>query len=403
VGKFKPVLAVVLAISAACTSGIEDNGALRAEITRVGDTTVVLNRGEPAHVRRDSIRLLWRSAALQDPSTLLRLGDRLIVGDAKRVHIVSLQGEFLRTVGREGHGPREFEHIAEVAQFAADTVAVHDVENQRITFFTPNGDFLGSARYEPLLPYGNPVNGYLPETSVRRGLVRFRDGVVSLWRERVSWTRATRTALVWHDLQADTAAVLESWEGERWFRAGGQWAGTTELFPPRVIAALAPDGRLAVGNGIGYCITRHVVMQGEFRRVCRDRTPAPVGEGIHHPDWSRVESEFMRRARSELARDQRVPRHLPHFDRLLIDEEGHLWVRTIGPEFSDLHPYLLESVPDIRPPFRTWDVFDEAGRLLSTIEIPSNFEPQVIQQRSVYGFVELQSGEVAVGVMGFPF
>lgn len=387
------LIAVLSAVPPACGSAPADGDELRSEVSRVGDTTIVVNHGEPTHTRGDNVRVVWRSPELIYPHTLLLLEDRLIVGDEKRIHILSLEGELLRTVGREGHGPREFEYVAELAQFGTDTLAVHDAENQRISFFTPNGDFLGVARYEPLLPYGNPVNGYLPATAVRRGLVRLRDGVLSFWRERIPWTRPTRTALVWHDIRADTAVALESWEGERWFRAGGRWAATTEVFPPFVIAALSPDGHLAVGDGIEYCVTMHVVMQRAFRRVCRDRAPAPVGEGIRHPDVSRS-------ARlAALVREQRIPEHLPHFDRLLFDDAGRLWVRTLGEEMSNLRPDPALDAVGLRPRYRTWDVFDETGRLVKTVEIPSHFEPQVIQAREMYGFVELPMGEVAVGVL----
>jgi hypothetical protein len=339
---------------------------------------------------------------------LILLGDRLIVADDQRIHILSLEGEFLRTVGREGHGPGEFKWVVSLARFGTDTLAVHDTENLRISFFTPDGDFLGLVPYAPLVPYGRPVNGYLTRHSVNQGLVGLRGGVVSLWREPAfNYTRPTRTALVWHDLQADTAAVLESsWKGERWFRTGGGLGATVQLFEPQVIAALAPDGRFAVGNGIEYCITVHVVMQGGFRRICRDRTPAPVGAGIRNPDlrWLRPSS---RRRCAIRVKEQEISKYLPHFDRMLFDDEGRLWVRTLGEELSNVHPclleerdrYLLEGAPEFRPPFRTWDVFDELGRFFTTIEIPSNLDPHAIQSGRMYGFVELPTGEVAVGVV----
>lgn len=408
VSRIHLVLAVVLAFNTACTSGTVDGEKLRTEVTRAGDTTVVTNYGEPARLRSDSIRVGWQSWRLERPKTLILLGDRLIVADDQRIHILSLEGEFLRTVGREGHGPGEFKWVVSLARFGTDTLAVHDVSNLRISFFTPDGDFLGLVPYAPLVPYGRPVNGYLTRHSVNQGLVGLRGGVVSLWREPAfNYTRPTRTALVWHDLQADTAAVLESsWKGERWFRTnGGRGPGATvQLFEPQVIAALAPDGRFAVGNGIEYCITVHVVMQGGFRRICRDRTPAPVGAGIRNPDlrWLRPDIRWIR---TIMVKEQEVSKYLPHFDRMLFDEEGRLWVRTLGEELSNVHPYLLEDVyllegaPEFRPPFRTWDVFDELGRLLTTIEIPSNFDPHVIQSGRIYGFVELPTGEVAVGVL----
>ena len=84
---------------------------------------------------------------------------------------------------------------------------------------------------------------------------------------------------------------------------------------------------------------------------------------------------------------------------MLFDEEGRLLVRTLGEELSNLHPFLLEDAPELRPSFRAWDVFDELGRFFTTIEIPSNFDPHVIQSGRIYGFVELPTGEIAVGVV----
>lgn len=192
------------------------------------------------------------------------------------------------------------------------------------------------------------------------------------------------------------APTLSPHDGENqrisFFDLNGAFLGVVR-YEPLVIAALAPDGRLAVGNGIEYCITMHVVMQRGFRRICRDRTPATVGAGIRNPDVSRS-------ARlTALVREQRILEHLPHFDRMLFDEEGRLWVRTLGPEFLDIHPYVLEDDPELRPPYGTWDIFGELGQLLTTIEMRSTFDPQVILGRRIYEFVELLTGEVAVGVL----
>jgi hypothetical protein len=51
---------------------------------------------------------------------------------------------------------------------------------------------------------------------------------------------------------------------------------------------------------------------------------------------------------------------------------------------------------------RPWDVFDELGRLLATIEIPTDFEPQVMPSGRMYGFAELPTGEVAIAVLLIP-
>ncbi len=239
---------------------------------------------------------------------------------------------------------------------------------------------------------------YLSDTP----LVPFRGGVLSLWRENSRAARPTRLALVWRDLEADTVTVLEAWDGERLVRMG-DFVAADPLFGPRVIATLDAQGTVAVGYGTEYCIDIHAVGQRRPRRVCRNREPAPVGAGIRDPDLSPIENEARREAYAAVVREQPIAEHLPYYDRLLFDEGGRLWVRTLGPELSEIHPYVLRAHPELGPAHRAWDVFAPAGQLIVTLEIPSTFEPEAITSDAIYGFVELSTGEIAIGALAVPF
>lgn len=201
------VVALIALVLAACGSA-PGTDEIRSEITKLGDTTMVTTRGEPTPVPIDDVGVIWQSPELENPRALLAAkDDRLIVGDPTRLHILTLSGDHVASVGRAGAGPGEFGSIVALGRLGPDTVAVHDVRHQRISFFTPTGEYLGATRVTPTRPYVNPEGP---------ALAAFRGGMVSLWRENIHSNRPTRMALVWRDLTADTAAVLARWDGERY-------------------------------------------------------------------------------------------------------------------------------------------------------------------------------------------
>ncbi|MCG8469569.1 MAG: hypothetical protein MJB57_15420 [Gemmatimonadetes bacterium] len=407
-GKLSELPRIVAAISSAIVVACgaersEGKTAARAEVTRVGDTTIVTTYGEVVPRAADEVELLWRSPELENPVALLHAGTRIVVADRDRVHLLADDGEHLRTVGRAGEGPGEFLYIVWVGRLGQDTIAVHDAVNHRLSFMTRNGDYLGFASMRPPRSYANPLNAK-ERGGPARGFVAVDGGVISFWRDGVfsDGSRPTRTALVWTDWVSDTATVRRTWDGERWI-GEGPIVVPRELFGPRVISAIASDGRVAVGNGTDYCVTIEATNGVPVRKVCRNRTAAPVGDGIRSPDLRRVRSAPRREALEVLVRRQELPRRLPHFDRLFFDEQGWLWVRTLGTELSEVSPYLTHDVPSLVPDYRMWDVYDVGGALVATISLPSNFEPQTATPARIYGFVELSSGEVAIGALALPF
>lgn len=208
-------------------------------------------------------------------------------------------------------------------------------------------------------------------------------------------TRPTKTALVWHDLEADTVRIIGSWDDIQWRELGSGFVGQEELFPARVSLAISRTGRIAQGNTLDYCIT----LWGQHdtpRRVCRDWRRAPVGDAIRSPDPELV-PDGQREVLQAQWRVQKVGDQLPSFDRIRFGEDERLWVRTLGNEMSDVHPFILGRRPELGPRYRSWDVFSAEGRLERTVWLPSLFDPRVMMREELYGFYELPSGEIVIG------
>jgi hypothetical protein len=62
----------------------------------------------------------------------------------------------------------------------------------------------------------------------------------------------------------------------------------------------------------------------------------------------------------------------------------------------------VSRLPDLRPPVAHWDVFDADGRHLAEVRLPTNFEPQAFLGTRVFGLLELDTGERAVGMVDVP-
>jgi hypothetical protein len=47
-------------------------------------------------------------------------------------------------------------------------------------------------------------------------------------------------------------------------------------------------------------------------------------------------------------------------------------------------------------------VFDQAGRLVGAVKVPSNFEPHAAAAGRVFGFLEMATGEITIGAATVP-
>lgn len=377
-----------VALLAACERGQgSTEETVRVETTILGDTTIVRSSGMPPVVRPDTVLVLWRSDALERPRSMARVGDRLVVGDGTRVHLVPLDGDAPVSVGGEGEGPGEYRAIAAVGVLG-DTILVYDARVMRLSRLSADGAYLASRQITPRVPFVNISRG-------GEMLVPLGDGVLAIHEENVNLVRPIRRAVLEHALAADSSHVVGAWDGAHWTRIG-ELIGPRELFPARAILAVAADGRIAYGNALDYCISVSRPAQPAVRRVCRDWQRAQVGDGIRSPDLALLEDERSRQVLESLLRDQQIGPLLPSFDALRFGADGTLWVRTVGDEMSHVHPLLAARVAGAGPERRRWDVFDAEGRLVRTVELPTPFDPRVFGDGRIWGIMELPSGELTI-------
>ena len=76
-----------------------------------------------------------------------RLSDgRIVVADreAAQIHEYDSTGVYLRSMGRPGTGPGEFDYFTSMHKLIGDTLLIVDHEGQRRTIFSPQGNFVRS-------------------------------------------------------------------------------------------------------------------------------------------------------------------------------------------------------------------------------------------------------------------
>jgi hypothetical protein len=397
---FLLVLSAVLL--AACGSGA--TGSLEVHREMAGDTVVLTAVGAPDTVDVTPT-VLWRSDEIERPTSMalatLPDGPRLLIGDGNYVHILALAGEGVvdaMTVGREGGGPGEYRAVGAVGAFPPDTLAVWDVGSMRLTLLDPAGELLATRSL--------PASGDYRPRFRGAGLRRYDGNLLDVTAAPLAVGEQTPMALVLRPSSGDTATVLEEWPGReiQAFESGGQMMiGSTRLFGDGTRAGVGPGGWVARGDGEAYCVTVFRVDAAESpRRLCRARERTPVGDGIRHPDWSQIENPGQRDVIKALSGAMDVGDLMPSYDRLVWSEDGDLWVRTMGPEVAEVHPYLLAFQAVDGPAYRLWDVFDPAEGKVQTVRIPAELDAQVMDGSTVYGFYELPTGEITVGRATIP-
>jgi hypothetical protein len=376
---------VLLVSLVACSVRLPD------EIVREvrGDTvSVTIPAGyDTAAIRVDSVEVLWQNPALDRPHTMALAGRRLVIGDQTQVHILDLTDLTVVSTGRRGQGPGEFRRVRGLAA-DADRIVVFDDFNSRLSVLDPSGSFLSMRPIEWPPSFRNVRPTGPPYRLHGEGFLTLSDGPASL-------DEAPLTGLVWQPIALGEPEVLRTWSGVPFVEARGYWA-PAEAFPPQVLVTASRDGRVAEGDGLQYCVRVTDLAGPEVLNVCRSRPRAPITRGVRRvPDGLDLPPEWAAAIR-ELAGIQSFAEYFPSFDRLLFAETGELWVRALGEDAPDVHPFVAEEVLDLWPPYRRWESLEPDGSPGTRVLLPRRFDPEVFDGQAAYGLLELNTGELVV-------
>ena len=282
-------------------------------------------------------------------------------GGTSEVRYYDSTGTWLRSSGREGQGPGEFESMTGLYRLPGDTLLVFDINLRRMNRLAPDGSFLPSTSMAeagdgmPIRPIGQFADGSWAATDVSFFSIESQSGAVR---------PPLRLLHVASDLNqvSDTIAVFPGSQG--WVETGGGdetrrfmsvrglpfglssphaagdsllHAGDAAQF---VIGVYRPDGTMV--RSIRYQVPRVPVTAEVIERFKADelsRVPE-AGRADQEAQWERMP----------------IPELLPAFSAFAIDADGNLWV--VGAR-------VLPSDP------ATAMVFAPDGKLLGAVDLPA--------------------------------
>lgn len=333
-----------------------------------------------------------------------RIGDiqadpegRLHVLDAgdQVVDVYDSDGTWVLRYGGEGEGPSEFLGSSLLIP-RADSMGVYDYRNRKIAFFGADGSLLATRRWElPIFEFGfpselAPIPGGLaavfqdgcrmPAPEERRPtwklLTLAHDGSV---KDTIALGFRSNSVALYGDRFCSVIPALAGTGYELVARDDGLAAYTAErdyeilLFRLSARGDTAYDGTLPtperiVRRALDPALVTSAEIEEYHERYLTVSEDDPIG-----PD--RVEA--VRQALDTT----KIPERHPRIASLLWDDQGRLWVgRTV-----------LDD-----DPLRTWDVYDEAGRLVAEAVLPAALGNVLVVGDMAWGSVQDELGVMYV-------
>lgn len=281
-------------------------------------------------------------------------------GQAREIRVFDPNGDHVRTVGRGGEGPGEFVNVARLLWAPDGRLWTVDQQQGRVSVFDTTGEFVTSHRIEGshiVFPWPGGIDrfGYFydvrsePGTPGENSLVRF-DSLLN---------------------PLDTLTLPQHPDGPQYFEHVGEDSYTRVgiRFSGSARWVIAGDGGFWVAITDRYQLLR-LGPNGDTLRVSwKPFEPLPVrGEeidaAIERMDWFRGKIDR-----------SRFPDFKPAIDRILLDDEGNVWVVPLreGEERG-----------------RFVQVFDSTGLYLGEFDLPIQLiglRPVVIRENSMVAVV----------------
>jgi hypothetical protein len=314
---------------------------------------------------------------------LHRFGDgRIGVVDAgsREVRIFDGGGAFLRSFGRQGGGPEEFE-MPILAGARGDTLLIIDRANHRLSWLHPETGFARSARVS------DEVGGYLNPAGVfASGQVVF-GGAFDMRKAGELQTGMNRGGTFYRSCNPNGSLATDFGDvpGAEFFieDATAQGPASRPVLVPfgKVAQATASADAFYYSDQDGFEI-RAYEPSGTLARLIRLPHP-PVA--VTEQDRQRYIDDVIRRVgdESQAAGLRRqlgstpLPESFPGHGALMADRLAHLWVAEFDRPGAET---------------RAWLVFDPAGALVARLTLPPDFDPLEIGADYILGVARDELG-----------
>ncbi|MGD0781395.1 MAG: 6-bladed beta-propeller [Candidatus Aminicenantales bacterium] len=328
-------------------------------IVRNGKTPVLQN-GKPVMVTLKNDLILGQDQ--DDPNTSFSRVNyfaideqgKIFVMDQKefRVKIFAPSGTFIKSFGRRGQGPGEFQSPG-VIRFAPDgNLIIQELVNRRLQYFTAEGKWLKAISYPTLYlgDFQGDSRGFFYATIVtldappmKFELMKFDAGL--------------------HPIKSITSI---------------EWPQKSRIVPfslPSLYFDVNRHDELIWANSMKYGI--HVIdANGKpVREIYRESPPLEVTPNAKNRFLHEVE-ELDKKSPIEFPKSTyEFPKYFPAMQALFVDDQNRIYARI----------FETNKTGDI-----LYDVFDENGIFIARFSLPENEEATVIKKNRLYAIIRDQ-------------
>jgi len=296
-------------------------------------------------------------------------------GATSELRFFDSAGRHVRTVGRPGTGPGEYQNPWGLYRYGSDTLMVQDQGTARMTLLSGDGEVLKTISLRGIA--GGPFVGRLPDGSLMLAVSRGQRRVVE-----GSGRRRSVVHLVRASSEGQLLDTVGSFPGpERLVEVTERRLTATTPLYARNTGFAVGGASLFVGDNAEYRIRVYTNGRRLERIVQRAYAPVPLTAEMVARDKARqaraLTDPRFRQALEQMYQRDRLPATLPAFGDLMVDAGGWLWVSgyTTAVEGNVL-----------------WDVFDPSGRLRCAIALPAALRVREIGHDHLVGVVSDEDG-----------
>ncbi len=380
--KLEQILSVLLLLTLliSCTPGSEDN--LPEDLKKLENLTVYTANETPIF----QIELL-ESARIDDSNDVL-LGrisgiktdgiGRIFISDdvEKRINVYSPDGEFIKSLGRKGQGPGEFEYVHNLAVDESHVYAMDFSKN------IINAYFLDTLEFDTTIPMYREdqridmLQGYFPTDFMVLSSDEILISFIKSFGQSDDESQKRYDYIFKSDregrIQSDPVLELESAEAIV-LRTDNSVSVFGAPFAFSVDTELSPDQKVVV-NRTDRFLFKLYDENGNYERAFY--YPFPNKPLTRERALNQYDNENYRRA----IRNYDLPETWPAIDSFLVDDEGRFWVATIIDDEE-----MFE-----------WGVLDNQGNLLAKQTWPLSQRVEHVRHNFVYMREEDEMGLVVV-------
>ena len=274
---------------------------------------------------------------------------------ANNIKKFDASGKFLKVIGREGHGPGEFNRPSRLT-CSKDRIIVWEMMNMRFSLLTLDGEFIKSVRHwfneegmvqrMRALPDGN----ILIELEKRyRDPKKPQDSSLELYSPEMEHIKTIYLQPVWRNILGIPNAP-----------------NILQPFSPLVYWNTSLEGKIALGFSKEYKIEVYNASEGFLFDFTHSYEPVKVTQKDKDAYSRNILSGTTTNAGTLRRKDpspalkkyRKFPDYKPAFNRIVVDSEGNILVSTYREKSNENYKYF--------------DAFDPEGNYISTVRISSS-------------------------------